>query len=103
MTVSVNNPNMKAAGYKFVVQPPVIRPYSFYDELKLGEDRYLEYLSTTKTVSPELKSSKRRSFFKGLLKTAAAVSAGILIYKNRSGLKNFFVNAYNRIKNMIKK
>ena len=95
--------NQNSSDYRFVVYPQDIKPYSFYNELKLCDDTYYKFLTTTTKVSPELKQSKRRTTLQKLVKTALWIGAGVLAYKNRGVLKNFFVNAYNKIKNVVKK
>lgn len=87
---------------KFVLEPPQIRPYSFYNELQPKMDMFMNYLSTTPVVSKELKQSKRKSLLAKLLKLAAVAAAGFIAFKNRTFLKNVLVNGYNKVRILIK-
>ncbi len=89
--------------FKFVANPPPIKPHSFYNELKLDKDNFMEYLTTTQKVSPELKNSKKRKAFSNIVKIAITAGLAIVAFKKRAWLKNFCVNAYNKVRNLIKK
>lgn len=100
------NANSKfEAGHIVVCPPQKVYKYSMYDELELGKDRFKELLSAVepKLVKQNHKRTKINKFFKNLLKIAITTSAVILAYKNRSTIKNFSVNIFNKLQNLIKK
>lgn len=77
----------------FVVNPPVITPYSFYDDLKKGDNYYKELLNIrTSGTKQQAKSSDKKSVFKKILGWGIVIGGAILAYKNRSVIENYFKN-----------
>lgn len=75
----------------FVVNPHTIRPYSFYDELKKGDNYFNEALQVvaSKKLPPDKTKSGKKTFKKFL---AAALTAGAAVWAfvKRKDIVNFF-------------
>ncbi len=77
----------------FVVNPPVITPYSFYDELKKGDNYYKELLKVYASKENHLgKTTNKTGVLKKVLGWGLLVISGLLAYKNRTAIANFFKN-----------
>lgn len=86
----------------YVANPPSnFYKYSIYEDLDLGKDRFKELLGSLKKESPEMKHRKTKKFLKRLVNLAVVVAGGFIAYKHRVGLKNFFVNGYNKMKTWL--
>ena len=91
---SVNGANDFKVG-RFVVNPPEIIPYSFYDDLKKGDGFFkdaLKIVATKDYVNTKTPQKSKSSFFKKALVTVLTVGAGVLIYKNWGVFVNFLKN-----------
>lgn len=86
----------------YVVNPPVIKPYSFYNEIKGNTDFYKELISAgNKTYSGAQTAQPRTA--KGILKAAALAGTAALAIVYRKNIYNFLSEAFTKIKNIIKK
>lgn len=97
--------NKLEAGHIVVYPPQKVYKYSVYDELDLGKDRYKEILSSleSKTAAGDKKRTKIISVFNKLINWGIIIGGGVLAYKYRAPLKNFFLNTFNTIAKSIKK
>lgn len=79
------------AGY-FVVNPPSIRPYSFYDDLKKGDNYFDELVASTThhKMHADKTKTKKKGIAGKLMFWAVAITAGILAYKKRINIADFF-------------
>ena len=81
------------AGY-FVVNPPTIKPYSFYEEkLKKGDNYYdkaIITLASKKVPQNTLQKTKKKNLIKKIISLAVLVCAGIVAYKKRGAILEFF-------------
>lgn len=93
--------NETKAGH-FVVNPPVIKPYSFYDEIKIDDHFYNALLAQGAPARKSYKPHKRTSTFKKLLTAAVLIGAGILCYVKRVPIKKFAIKYYNKMADWIK-
>lgn len=70
----------------FVVNPPIITPYSTYDSLKKNDN----YHSTLKDFSTKNNASGRASnILKKFLRWSVAVSVAICVYLKRTSIAEF--------------
>ena len=77
----------------FVINPPVITPYSFYDDLKKGDNYYKEILKTfSSNEHHHAETVHKRNVFKKILGWGIVIGTGILAYKNRQVIENYFKN-----------
>lgn len=94
------NKELKAGS--FVVNPPVIRPYTFYDKIKVDPDFYRE-LVDPKSKAFYHKKTVQKNRLKGILKAAALVGGVMLAVTYRKNIQRFLSETLGKIKNMIKK
>lgn len=75
----------------FVVNPHTIRPYSFYDELKKGDNYFNEALQVvaSKKLPPD-KTKKKPSVFKKILTVVLTAGAAVWAFVKRKDIVNFF-------------
>ena len=77
----------------YVVNPPVITPYSFYDDLKKGDNYYNELLQVFSSKEHHhAEAAHKKSVFKKILGWGIVIGGAILAYKNRSVIENYFKN-----------
>lgn len=79
------------AGY-FVVNPANIKPYSFYDDLKKGENFYKDALKSVNEGTLSTKKNKRTKVFKKVLGCVLVVALSVLAYKKWPVIVNFIKN-----------
>lgn len=75
----------------FVVNPHTIRPYSFYDELKKGDNYFneaLQVVASKKLPSDKTKSGKKT--FKKFLTAALMAGVAVWAFVKRKDIVNFF-------------
>lgn len=89
------------AGY-FVVNPPVIRPYTFYDKIKVDPDFYNELINPKSKAFYHQKTVQKNRL-KGILKAAAFTGGVVLAITFRKNILKFLSDTFTKIKNMIKK
>lgn len=79
----------------FVVNPPSIRPYSFYEDLKKGDNYFNEVMTVfaSKKMPPDKTKTKKKNIAGKLIFWTTALTACIIAYKKRDNiaalLKNF--------------
>ncbi len=105
---SLNGSNDFRAGH-FVVNPPPIQKYSFYDEIYVDPNFYKQLINPkskafySKNLMKEQDSQPKKSKISGVLKTAAFLAGVFLAYTYRAKIKTFLADAFAGIKNMVKK
>lgn len=91
----------------FVVNPPVIRPHSFYDEIKVDKEFYNELINPKSKAffhkPVAMKTQKPKNRLKRLLTWTAIIAGAIVCYAKRNLIKTFITNTYDKIKNHIKR
>ena len=98
---SLNGSKDLKAGH-FVVNPPTIRPYSFYDKIKVDPQFYNELINP-KSKAFYHKPTVRKSKLKGILQTTAFVGGIVLAFAYRKNIQKFVIESFNKIKNMVKR
>lgn len=105
---SLNGSKDFRAGH-FVVNPPPIARYSFYDEIYVDPNFYKQLLNpkskafyTKSTAAPQNETTKKNKLL-GALKAAVFLGGAFLAFKYRSNIKTFVINTFNKIKNLLKK
>jgi len=91
---TLNGTNVYKVG-QFVVNPPEIIPYSFYEDLKKGDGFFkdaLKIVTSKDFENTKYTTKKKTSTIKKLLGIAATIATGILIYKKRNSIISFFKN-----------
>lgn len=91
---SINSTNDFKVG-RFVVNPPEIIPYSFYDDLKKGDGFFkdaLKIVATNDYVNTTSTKKNKTSFIKKAIFGCLAIATGILIYKKWYIIVNFIKN-----------
>lgn len=74
----------------FVVNPQTIRPYSFYDELKKGDNFFNEALQIVASNKlPSDKAVKHKKPLKKVVKYVLAVGLAVLAFVKRKEIFNF--------------
>lgn len=96
----VNNKEIKAG--HFVVNPPTIRPYSFYDKIKGDKDFYNE-LFNPKSKSFIHKKATGKERLKGIIKMAAIVGGVFLAFSCRKNIQKYLSETMSSVKNLSKK
>ena len=94
----------------FVVNPPNIQKYSFYDEIYVDPNFYKQLLNPkskafySKSIDSTIQNTTSKpNKFLGALKVAAFLAGGLLAFKYRNNIKTFIVNTFHKIKNLVKK
>lgn len=105
--VSMTSRNNTPQAGHIVVNPPPIRPYSFYDDIKVDRQFYRE-LTDPKSKAfyykpMAMKTQKPKNTLKKVLTWGVVIGGGILAYAKRNLIKTFFINTYDKIKNHIKR
>ena len=88
---SINDSDVFKVG-RFVVNPPEIIPYSFYDDLKKGDGFFkdaIKIVATNEYVNTKEPKKNKSSFFKKAMIGILTVASGVLIYKNWEKIINF--------------
>lgn len=96
---SLGGGNDLKAGH-FVINPYPVKPYSFYDEIKVDKNFYNELLNPhykPRTTNSVERKSKAKRVFKTLLTWGVIIAGGVLAYKNAGRIKDFFTGIYNKI------
>ena len=84
--------NQLKAG-RFVVNPQNIKPYSFYDELKKGDNYFNEALQVVASKKiPSDKTKSNRKTFKKFLTAVLGIGVAVLAFVKRKDIINFFKN-----------
>lgn len=105
---SLNGGNDFRAGH-FVVNPPPIKKYSFYDEIYVDPNFYKQLINPrskafySKNLLQQKETQPKKNKTNGMLKTAAFLAGIFLAYVYRANIKTFLGTVYSKIKNMIKK
>ncbi len=85
-----NQSSFKAGN--FIVNPPNIQPYSFYDDLKKGDGFFkdaLKIVATDKFVDTKATPTKKSSKFKKILGAVTIIALGVLTYKKWNVIVDF--------------
>lgn len=89
----LNNGSAKFKAGHFVVCPQTIRPYSFYDELKKGDNYFNEILQVFASKKlPSDKTVKPKRSFKKVLTYALTAGLAVLAFVKRKEIFDFFKN-----------
>ena len=89
----LNSTSSQLKAGRFVVNPQTIRPYSFYDELKKGDNYYseaLQVVASKKLPSDKTKSNKKT--FKKFLTATLTAGLAVWAFVKRKNIVNFFKN-----------
>jgi len=76
----------------FVITPPEILPYSFYDDLKKSENYYKEALNIIANKKTPNKSNTVKAKWKKIISIAVVITTSIFAYKNWASIVNFIKN-----------
>lgn len=76
------------AGY-FVVNPANIKPYSFYDDLKKGENFYKDALNIVSNQKTSSSINRKKVKWNKIAGIAFFILTGTMVYKNRNLIVNF--------------
>ena len=104
---SLNGSNDFRAGH-FVVNPPLIKPYSFHDEIYVDPNFYKQLINPkskafySKKLLQESQPAPKKSKVSGVLKTAVFLAGLFLAYVYRANIKTFLTGAFDKLKNLVK-
>lgn len=98
-TFGTNNKEIKAG--HFVVNPPTIRPYTFYDKIKVDREFYNE-LVNPKSKAFIQKETIKQERLKGVLKTIAILGSVFIVINCRKNIQKFLTETINSIKLCLK-
>ncbi len=105
---SLNGGNDFRAGH-FVVNPPPIKKYSFYDEIYVDPNFYKQLINPkskafySKNLIKEEDIKPKKNKINAALKTAAFLAGIFLAYVYRANIKTFLADAFTKLKKLVKK
>lgn len=90
-----------------VVNPPHIKPYSFYDEIKVDKQFYKELINPKSKAfyykPMAMKTQKPKNTLKKLLIGGILIGCSALAFAKRNLIKTFLIDSYDKIKKYIKR
>lgn len=89
----LNSASSQLKAGRFVVNPQNIKPYSFYDELKKGDNYFNEALQVVASKKlPSDKTKNNKKTFKKFLTAALTAGLAVWAFAKRKDIVKFFKN-----------